>query len=333
MRGPTAAAAFRPGRPPPAAEEVVERTPAGGGARAGALPQVQKLLQLPVAPSPCRILTARDLHPAAALSPDSSVSSSSPAAAKPEDGPAPAASPGTLASGHPQSCFTSTNQNYIFSPLAVALGGGMATNKNIQDEQPVQPGQRQCLGGRNQKAAADDSGSQKDKEEGEKKGQVPGWVKVNMDGEVIGRKVDLNAHRSYKTLALALEIMFTKPSAGLCASNATKSLKLLDNSSEYQMTYEDRDGDWMLVGDNVCWLREELRIMRTSDASGLKPRFQASHRTAALTRGGHETRVMKSRRPTERAVCRRRQKLEIRRASDTDVPCPSSQPLSLAQPL
>jgi hypothetical protein len=38
-----------------------------------------------------------------------------------------------------------------------------------------------------------------------------------MDGEVIGRKVDLNAHRSYKTLALALEIMFSKPSAGLCA--------------------------------------------------------------------------------------------------------------------
>lgn len=56
------------------------------------------------------------------------------------------------------------------------------------------------------KAATDESDSQKDKEDGEKKGRVPGWVKVNMDGEVIGRKVDLNAHRSYKTLALALEI-------------------------------------------------------------------------------------------------------------------------------
>uniref|UniRef100_M8CAZ6 Auxin-responsive protein n=1 Tax=Aegilops tauschii TaxID=37682 RepID=M8CAZ6_AEGTA len=123
------------------------------------------------------------------------------------------------------------------------------------------------------KAAADDSGSQKDKDETEKKVRVPGWVKVNMDGEVIGRKVDLNAHRSYKTLALALEIMFTKPSAGLCASNSTKSLKLLENSCEYQMTYEDRDGDWMLVGD-VPWEMfvgsvKRLRIMRTSDASGL----------------------------------------------------------------
>jgi auxin-responsive protein IAA len=68
------------------------------------------------------------------------------------------------------------------------------------------------------KTVADESDSQKDKEESEKKGRVPGWVKVNMDGEVIGRKVDLNAHRSYKTLALALEIMFTKQSAGLCVS-------------------------------------------------------------------------------------------------------------------
>lgn len=139
------------------------------------------------------------------------------------------------------------------------------------------------------KTVADESDLHKDKEEGEKKGRAPGWVKVNMDGEVIGRKVDLNAHRSYKTLALALEIMFTKPSAGLCASNSTKSLKLLDNSSEYQLTYEDRDGDWMLVGD-VPWEMfvgsvKRLRIMRASDANGLGARCQAIHRTAAATRG------------------------------------------------
>jgi auxin-responsive protein IAA len=35
-------------------------------------------------------------------------------------------------------------------------------------------------------------------------------------------------------------------------SDNTNSLKLLDNSAEYQLTYEDRDGDWMLVGD-VPW--------------------------------------------------------------------------------
>ncbi|KAE8804011.1 auxin-responsive protein IAA10 [Hordeum vulgare] len=259
MRGPTAAAAFGPGEPPPDTEEVVEENSGGEEElELGLCLGSKKLLQLPVAPSPCRILTARDLHPAAALSPDSSVSSSSPAAAKPEDGPAPAASPGTLASGHPQSSFGVVGWPPIRTFRMNSLFGQAKDNASEAETK---------------KAAADDSGSQKDKEETEKKGRVPGWVKVNMDGEVIGRKVDLNAHRSYKTLALALEIMFTKPSAGLCASNATKSLKLLDNSSEYQMTYEDRDGDWMLVGD-VPWEMfvgsvKRLRIMRTSDASGL----------------------------------------------------------------
>jgi auxin-responsive protein IAA len=37
----------------------------------------------------------------------------------------------------------------------------------------------------------------------------------------------------------------------ILAFSGAKSLKLLDNS-EYQLTYEDRDGDWMLVGD-VPW--------------------------------------------------------------------------------
>lgn len=37
------------------------------------------------------------------------------------------------------------------------------------------------------------------------------FVKVNMDGVPIGRKVDLNAHVSYETLAQALEDMFRTP--------------------------------------------------------------------------------------------------------------------------
>ena len=35
------------------------------------------------------------------------------------------------------------------------------------------------------------------------------FVKVNMDGVAIGRKVDLNAHPSYESLARTLEDMFT----------------------------------------------------------------------------------------------------------------------------
>lgn len=35
-----------------------------------------------------------------------------------------------------------------------------------------------------------------------------GYVKVNIDGIAIGRKVDLNAHSCYETLAQTLEDMF-----------------------------------------------------------------------------------------------------------------------------
>ena len=37
-----------------------------------------------------------------------------------------------------------------------------------------------------------------------------GFVKVNMDGVPIGRKVDLNAHSCYESLAQALEDMFLR---------------------------------------------------------------------------------------------------------------------------
>ncbi|XP_010940651.1 auxin-responsive protein IAA10 isoform X2 [Elaeis guineensis] len=110
------------------------------------------------------------------------------------------------------------------------------------------------------------------------------FVKVNMDGDPIGRKVDLNAHQSYETLALSLELMFHKPTMALSTSaHGAKASKLLDGSSEFALTYEDRDGDWMLVGD-VPWgmfldTAKRLRIMRTSDASGLAPRFQSSSKS------------------------------------------------------
>ncbi|XP_077210342.1 auxin-responsive protein IAA13-like [Tasmannia lanceolata] len=115
------------------------------------------------------------------------------------------------------------------------------------------------------------------------------FVKVNMDGVPIGRKVDLNAHLCYETLAQALEDMFHRPTTinTICPNGAqehemtveaTKASKLLDGSSEFVLTYEDKEGDWMLVGD-VPWRMflntvKRLRIMRTSEANGLAPRFQ-----------------------------------------------------------
>uniref|UniRef100_A0A6N2MTS5 Auxin-responsive protein n=1 Tax=Salix viminalis TaxID=40686 RepID=A0A6N2MTS5_SALVM len=117
---------------------------------------------------------------------------------------------------------------------------------------------------------------------GNEKGHL-GFVKVNMDGIPIGRKVDLNAHACYGTLAQALEEMFFRSTTSLNSiggekQQVTKSSRLLDGSSEFVLTYEDKEGDWMLVGD-VPWGMfltsvKRLRIMRTSEVNGLAPRFQ-----------------------------------------------------------
>uniref|UniRef100_A0A2P2NGW8 Auxin-responsive protein n=1 Tax=Rhizophora mucronata TaxID=61149 RepID=A0A2P2NGW8_RHIMU len=109
-------------------------------------------------------------------------------------------------------------------------------------------------------------------------------VKVNMDGIPIGRKVDLNAHGCYENLAQALEDMFLRTSTTTTATrsrasehnimvNASRCSRLLDASSEYILTYEDKEGDWMLVGD-VPWRMflssvKRLRITRTYEATGL----------------------------------------------------------------
>ncbi|XP_020517713.1 auxin-responsive protein IAA9 [Amborella trichopoda] len=70
------------------------------------------------------------------------------------------------------------------------------------------------------------------------------YVKVNMEGVGIGRKIDLNLHHSYSSLAHALEDMFgkhekNKEDGTVCCPQCI-------------LTYEDREGDWMLVGD-VPW--------------------------------------------------------------------------------
>ncbi|XP_058207780.1 auxin-responsive protein IAA13 isoform X2 [Rhododendron vialii] len=136
------------------------------------------------------------------------------------------------------------------------------------------------------------SGNQKNNSTVKEKGQPRNspFVKVNMDGFPIGRKVDLNAHSCYETLAQALEHMFCGPTTtgGLrrpskgeyeAMTEATRpASKLLDGSSDFVLTYEDKEGDWMLVGD-VPWRMfissvKRLRIMRTSEANGLGSSFQ-----------------------------------------------------------
>ncbi|CAA3018078.1 auxin-responsive IAA27-like [Olea europaea subsp. europaea] len=107
------------------------------------------------------------------------------------------------------------------------------------------------------------------------------YVKVSMDGAPYLRKIDLKTYCSYKELSSALEKMFSCFTIGHCASHGLPGqehlrencLKDLLHGSEYVLTYEDKDGDWMLVGD-VPWEMftdscKRLRIMKGSDATGL----------------------------------------------------------------
>ncbi|XP_019195946.1 PREDICTED: auxin-responsive protein IAA1-like isoform X2 [Ipomoea nil] len=99
------------------------------------------------------------------------------------------------------------------------------------------------------------------------------FVKVAVDGAPYLRKVDLVAFHSYQQLLTSLEDMFTC----LTICNVLNGKKLMDTSdgTEYVPTYEDKDGDWMLVGD-VPWKMfvescKRLRLMKSSDVVGLAP--------------------------------------------------------------
>ncbi|WZZ08861.1 hypothetical protein YC2023_094782 [Brassica napus] len=113
-------------------------------------------------------------------------------------------------------------------------------------------------------------------------GGTVAFVKVSMDGAPYLRKVDLKMYKSYKELSDALAKMFSSFTMGSYGAqgmidfmNESKVMDLV-NSSDYVPSYEDKDGDWMLVGD-VPWPMfiescKRLRIMKGSEAIGLAPR-------------------------------------------------------------
>ncbi|KAK8584812.1 hypothetical protein V6N13_138758 [Hibiscus sabdariffa] len=107
------------------------------------------------------------------------------------------------------------------------------------------------------------------------------YVKVSMDGAPYLRKVDLKTYNNYMDFSSALEKMFSCFTIGQCNSNGLPARdglsesRLMDllHGSEYVLTYEDKDGDWMLVGD-VPWEMftdscRRLRIMKGSEATTL----------------------------------------------------------------
>ncbi|KAL8043118.1 hypothetical protein ABFX02_09G096900 [Erythranthe guttata] len=92
------------------------------------------------------------------------------------------------------------------------------------------------------------------------------YVKVSMDGAPFLRKIDLTNHKCYSDLFVSIEQLFG-------CFGIEEALKDSENS-EYSPIYEDKDGDWMLLGD-VPWEMfvdscKRMRIMKRSDANGLQ---------------------------------------------------------------
>ncbi|XP_042377807.1 auxin-responsive protein IAA10-like isoform X1 [Zingiber officinale] len=246
-------------------EEGLELGLTLGAARKSSLP--------PVPWGPClRILTAKDLPSLASLAPPRSPSASSVSSSSVTNlssggtgtkRAAESASP--LVGGSPQP----PSQMVVGWPpiRAFRMNSFFSQSKDNTPETTAVA---------SNKMSASKDQSQKDQGRRRMGMRSSMFVKVKMDGDPIGRKVDLNVHHSYEALAVSLELMFQKPAMTTNlppALDGAKALKLMDISSEFALTYEDKDGDWMLVGD-VPWgmfveTAKRLRIMKISDATGL----------------------------------------------------------------
>ncbi|XP_061341055.1 auxin-responsive protein IAA29 [Gastrolobium bilobum] len=66
------------------------------------------------------------------------------------------------------------------------------------------------------------------------------YVKVNMEGIAIGRKIDLRLYNSYQTLTNTLISMFAKYQ------------KFEEAGASYTLTFQNEQGDWLLAG-HVPW--------------------------------------------------------------------------------
>lgn len=79
------------------------------------------------------------------------------------------------------------------------------------------------------------------------------YVKVNMDGVIVGRKICILDHMGYSSLALQLEEMFGK--------QTTTGLQLFQAESEFTLLYKDRREQWRTVGD-CPWKEFVERVKR-----------------------------------------------------------------------
>ncbi|CAE6121462.1 unnamed protein product [Arabidopsis arenosa] len=89
------------------------------------------------------------------------------------------------------------------------------------------------------------------------------YVKINMEGVLIGRKVNLSAYNNYQQLSHAVDQLFSKKDSW-------------DLNRQYTLVYEDTEGDKVLVGD-VPWEMfvstvKRLHVLKTSNAFSLSPK-------------------------------------------------------------
>ncbi|CAA7405776.1 unnamed protein product [Spirodela intermedia] len=66
------------------------------------------------------------------------------------------------------------------------------------------------------------------------------FVKVYMEGSLIGRKLDLFAQNGYKDLIITVKGLF---------ATTIKYPDQVSTKKTLVLTYQDKEGDWMLVGD------------------------------------------------------------------------------------
>ncbi|XP_021277272.1 auxin-responsive protein IAA1-like [Herrania umbratica] len=101
------------------------------------------------------------------------------------------------------------------------------------------------------------------------------YVKVAVDGAPYLRKANLGVYSNYHDLMKDLENLFT---CRIIRKADREESKVMDavKGMEYVPTYEDKDGDWMLVGD-VPWKMfiescKRIRLMKSSEAAVLAPK-------------------------------------------------------------
>ncbi|XP_042018464.1 auxin-responsive protein IAA14-like [Salvia splendens] len=155
---------------------------------------------------------------------------------------------------------------------------GNNVNRDAKTDSPEPPAKAQVVGWPPVRSYRKNAMAVQKRSEAEESGGGA-LVKVSMDGAPYLRKVDLKMYKTYQELSDALGRMFSSFTIGkgetqgmLDFMNERKLMDLL-NSSDYVPTYEDKDGDWMLVGD-VPWEMfvgscKRLRIMKSAEAKGL----------------------------------------------------------------